>query len=149
MLQGRPSIPHILSCLPRFRKRLEYRKENILPMIPIRVSVSCICSLPYGNTAFVIVVRQASFTFLSQSQCPDFGLLFSSVRVCAHGQFSFSACFDCHLYLRTSSATASCRAFSPRLPSASIIFPLRNTSSSPSCGLQFPVSLKHSGEESV
>ena len=89
-------------CFLRSRKRLEYRRENILPIIPIRVSVSCICSLPYGNTTFVIVVGQTSFTFLSQSYCPDFELLFSSVRVCAYGQFSFSACFDCHFYLRTS-----------------------------------------------
>ena len=84
-------------CFLRSRKRLEYRRENILPIIPIRVSVSCICSLPYGNTTFVIVVGQTSFTFLSQSQYPDFERLFSSVRVCAHGQFSFSAVF-CHLY---------------------------------------------------
>lgn len=49
------------------------------------------------------VVGQSSFTSLFQSHCFGFDLLFSSVRVCAHGQFSFSAVF-CHLYLRTSSA---------------------------------------------
>ena len=49
------------------------------------------------------VVGQSSFTSSFQSHCFAFDLLFSSVRVCAHGQFSFSAVF-CHLYLRTSSA---------------------------------------------